>query len=118
MRGFIFVSVFLFSLLGCGDEEIVPKPDNLLPEETYVSLLVELQLLDAWIFTSEAITTTDSIKTALFNHYNTTEDIFDASNAYYQSRPEEHVARIDSALKILEMEQQLNQSSPEESSFD
>lgn len=118
MRGLLFVSVLIFSLFGCGDKEAVPKPDNLIDEETYVKLMVELQLLDAWIFTSEEISDPDSIKLELFKYYNTTEESFGLSNAYYQSKPEEHVARIDSALKLLEKEQQLNQSSREESLVD
>ena len=118
MRGFLLVSVFLFSFFGCGDEEIVPKPDNLIDEETYVKLMVEIQLLDAWVFTSDKISNPDSIKQELFRYYNTTEESFYLSNAYYQSKPEDHVARIDSALKILEREQQLNQSSSKESPVD
>ncbi|MFV1884388.1 MAG: DUF4296 domain-containing protein [Balneola sp.] len=118
MREFLFVSVFLFSFFGCVDEEIVPKPDNLIDEETYVKLMVEIQLLDAWIFTSDKISNPDSIKQELFRYYNTTEESFYLSNAYYQSNPEDHVARIDSALKLLEREQQLNQSSREALSLD
>lgn len=118
MRGFLFVSVFLFSLFGCGDEEIVPEPDNLIDEETYVKLIVELQLLDAWVFTSEEISNPDSIKLELFKYYNTTEELFDLSNTFYQSKPEGHVARIDSAKKILEDELRLNHSPLKEPLFD
>lgn len=118
MRILLLLSILFFCFTGCREEGIVPKPKNLIDEETYITLMVELQLLDAWVFTSEEISNPDSMKQELFGYYNTTQELFEKSNAYYQSKPEEHVSRIDSALKILEKEQQLNQSSREVSPSD
>ncbi|MBO6523884.1 MAG: DUF4296 domain-containing protein [Balneolaceae bacterium] len=100
---------------GCNKKELVPKPENLIPEKTYVKVITELQLLDAWIYTSEEVTNPDSIMLEMFTYYGITETQFEQSHAYYQSDPENHTARIDSALNILEKEQKrVNQSSKED----
>lgn len=105
-----FILVIFF--VGCAEKELVPKPENLIPEEIYVKVIVELQLLDSWVYTSEEITNPDSIMLEMFAFYGLTETQFEQSHAYYQSHPENHLARIDSALIILHKEQErLNQSS-------
>ena len=107
------LAIILFTgLSGCDENELVPKPENLIPEEKYVKVLTELQLLDSWVYTSEEISNPDSIMMEMFAFYKVTRVQFDKSHAYYQSRPQEHSARVDSALQILEKEQELlNQSS-------
>ncbi len=97
----------MISGLGCGEKEVVPKPKNLIPEDTYISLVVEIQLLDALSYTSEDSTFVDSIQKELFKHYEFSEDDFRESNAYYQSKIEDHIVRIDSALKAIEREQKV-----------
>ena len=106
----ISLFVVLILLLGCKNEEVVPKPGNLLSEETYINLLIELQLLDALIYTSEDELNSDSLITEVYDLYNTNQEIFSTSHLYYQSKPDEQAVRIDSALKIIEREQiRLNQ---------
>lgn len=114
-----FQVLFFFLLIffaGCNEKELVPKPENLIPEETYVKVITELQLLDSWVYTNEEVTNPDSIMLEIFAFYEISEEQFEQSHAYYQSQPENHNARIDSALSILEKEQErLNQSSEGES---
>ncbi len=111
MRFGFILFLILISIISCEKKELVPKPDNLLDEDTFVKLMVEIQLLDVWIYTSEEVPNPDSLKGVLFNEYNTSEEIFDISNAYYQSNTDEHIARIDSALKLIEEEQKRLQPS-------
>lgn len=68
-------------------------------EDIYIDLLVELQLFDALIYTSDSLSYKDSLKVELFNHYNTTEEEFFFSHRYYQSKIPEHKVRLDSVLK-------------------
>ena len=104
--------VLVIFFTGCEEKELVQKPENLIPEETYVKVITELQLLDAWVYTNEEVSNPDSIMRELFEFYEITEAQFEQSNAYYQSHPENHLARVDSALSILEKEQKkMNQSS-------
>ena len=108
----VLVIILAAVLSGCDGKELVSKPENLIPEEKYVKVITELQLLDSWVYTSEEISNPDSIMLEIFTFYGVTNEQFEQSHAYYQSKPQEHSARIDSALKILEKEQEkLNQSS-------
>ncbi|GAB5409409.1 MAG: hypothetical protein BalsKO_17740 [Balneolaceae bacterium] len=101
---FLFIIFILFAS-ACDKSEVIPKPEFLIPEDTYVKLMVELQLFDALVYTSEDSSYTDSLKEVLFNHYMISEEQFKESNTYYQSKPDEHIARIDSALKAIKTEQ-------------
>tara|TARA_R110000868_G_scaffold37111_14_gene131636 strand:+ start:47958 stop:48317 length:360 start_codon:yes stop_codon:yes gene_type:complete len=107
----LLIWVVLFFFGGCEEEELFIKPENLIPEETYIFLMVELQLMDALVYTSDDSTYTDSLYDALLEHYKISEDQFVASNKYYQHNVDNHIERIDSALKAIEREQKLlNQS--------
>lgn len=102
----------LFLFISCEEEEIIPKPEGLIQEEAYLSLVIEMQLLDAYAFTSNDSTRIDSLKKELFDYYNTTENLYIHSNYYYQSKVEEHTIRIDSVLNIIERERnRINQLS-------
>ncbi len=112
----VLFNFLLILFAGCDEKELVPKPENLIPEETYVKVITELQLLDSWVYTNEQVTNPDSIMLQMFAFYEISEEQFEQSHTYYQSKPENHNARIDSALSILEKEQErLNQSSEGES---
>ena len=112
------ISLLIF-FAGCEEKELVPKPENLIPEETYVKVITELQLLDAWVYTSEEVLNPDSIMQEMFSSYEITEAQFEQSHAYYQSNPENHLARVDSVLSILEKEQKkMNQLSDDEADFE
>ncbi len=95
----------LIFILDCKNDEVVPRPENLLSEENYLNLLIELQLLDALVYTSEDELNSDSLIAEVYKLYNTNLEIFSTSHLYYQSKPDEQAVRIDSALKIIEREQ-------------
>jgi len=104
----LFAALVLF--LACKNDEVVPKPEILLSEENYINLIIELQLLDALVYTSENELNTDSLISEVYDLYNTNQEIFSTSHLYYQSKPDEQAVRIDSALKKIEREQKrLNQ---------
>ena len=107
----IYFVVTLFLGLGCGNQEQVPKPVDLIDEGIYIQLLVELQVLDAIAFTSSDSLNLDSLMNEVYIHYDVEEDRFLSSHKYYQSKPDEHSARLDSVLNILKREQQALENS-------
>lgn len=107
----IILGILLLTFSGCDEKEITPKPEYLIPEDTYINLLVELQLFDALVYTTEDSIYTDSLRAELFNYFEISEEEFRESNGYYQSNVTEHIVRLDSVLKAIEREQKrLNQS--------
>ena len=110
MKAFSFIVIlgFFLAFTTCDDKEIIPKPKNLLSEETYINLLLELQILDSWVFTSTDSTFSDSLTNELFDFYNIDKDLFISSHTYYQSQLNGQIGRIDSALNILKTEQNLH----------
>lgn len=112
-RVLLFFGVLLFGslTLTCA-EEPYPKPEDLIPEDTYIKLMVDVQLFDALVYTSDSLSNSDSLRNALFHQYDTTEDVFLRSHYYYQSNIRKHNARLDSALNALaEEKKKLYQSS-------
>ncbi len=107
----LYFIILLFLGLGCGNQEQIPRPDDLIEEGIYIQLLVELQLLDAIAFTSSDSLNLDSLMNEVYIHYDIEEDRFLSSHKYYQSKPDEHAARLDSALNILKREQQTLENS-------
>ena len=109
MRPF-FIALLILGL-GCSEQEQIPRPDNLIEEGTYIQLLVEFQLLDAIAYTSSDTLNLDSLRTEIFTHYQISEERFSSSHRYYQSKPDEHTARLDSALNILKREHEVLEKS-------
>jgi hypothetical protein len=86
---------------GCSEREFVPKPENLLPEEQYLNIMIEMQLLDALVFTTDSLPNVDSLQTAIFDHYQVDKDRFQRSHKYYAANMEDQAARLDSVLNML-----------------
>ena len=109
----IFGILFFSSLtLSCEDESF-PKPDDLIPEDTYIKLMVDVQLFDALVYTSDSLGNSDSLRHSLFEQYNTNEETFLRSHYYYQSNISEHNTRLDSALNALAEEQKKLYQAPD-----
>lgn len=112
-----FTNIFIWGIfltsVACDVKETIPKPKNLIPEETYVNIMLELHILDSWVFTSTDSTFSDSITTKLFDFYNIDKQQFISSHTYYQSQIDGQISRIDSALKLLRSEQILHDPSLE-----
>lgn len=78
-------------------------PRHLIPENTYVDLLVELQLLDSYVYYSQPDSLkVDSLRMVIFRHYGVTASQFRASHTYYQDHDlEAHRSRIGKAIEAL-----------------
>ncbi len=57
-------------LLFGGCKEDNPRPENLVPEDRYINLLIELQLLESYrLSTPQDSLSTDSLKNEIFEQY-------------------------------------------------
>lgn len=94
----------LLSVSGCSDRP--PKPDWLINEDTYIDLMVELQLIRSYGETSSLDSlTVDSLTDEVFQKYETTDSIFVQSHNYYQQFPKKQKIRIEKAIERLKMDQ-------------
>lgn len=97
-----------FIVLGCSDKP--SKPDNLISEEKYIDLMVELQLVRSYGETMQADSSTvDSLTSEVFRKYETSDSLFQISHDYYQQFPQEHQFQIENAIEKLKMDQVANE---------
>ncbi|MFN1835888.1 DUF4296 domain-containing protein [Balneola sp. MJW-20] len=109
----------LFLLLLCSiqsctpdSDNAYPKPDNLISEDTYIDLLIDMQLAKV-VFNSEEFSDADSILTIIYDKYGITEEQYRTSHAWYQSNYEEQQERVDIAKERLLREQARLESAPD-----
>ncbi len=103
----LFYLVLLLPLLGlitsCANNES-PRPENLIPEDDYIELLIELQLLESYQESNpedSAKVNTDSLTQLIFDKYKVTRQQFVTSHEYYQREIKPQVDRIASAIDSL-----------------
>jgi hypothetical protein len=98
----ILLSSFLIIALiaACSTDD---RPDKLLAEDTYVDLLIEMQLLRTYQthYQQTDSLNIDSLRTEIFKKHETTETIFRQSHTYYQQEIEEQSERIKKAIENL-----------------
>lgn len=95
-----FFAAILFSALifsGCSNN----KPANLLEEDTYIDLLVELQLLRSYQQNHPNASQVDSLRSVIFDEYNTNQAQFKRSHEYYQQDVDRQSERIKEAIERL-----------------
>lgn len=105
----ICVSAVLFAS-GCIGPEKTPKPDNLIEEDTYIDLLIEMQHITTYRNAQPDSVNADSLKAIVYRDYGVTEEQFLTSHEYYQHDVEGHISRIDQAIQRIEDEKQLIES--------
>lgn len=96
-RYLLFISI-IFLLSSCSKEVQNLPPENLLGEETYLDVYIDLHLFNAMVQAVDTVMNEDSLRLALFDHYSVTEDQFRSSHAFYQSQTLEQQARLDTAV--------------------
>lgn len=111
----LILSILLISIfLSCSDDP--QKPDNLIDEDTYTDLMVELQLIRAYGENAETDSTTiDSLTTEVFQKYDVTAESFMESHKYYEHFPEQQKARTEEAIERLKMDKVGNFDDPRDS---
>ena len=100
---FLILCVFLASLIAlssCTEE----KPENLIDEETYILLLIEVELLYAYHLEHRNSELTRELIDDIMDNYGTTWEIFEQSHLYYEEDVQGQLTRYRKALDILNAE--------------
>lgn len=109
--------ILLLTVAACSAED--PRPENLISEETYIDLLVELQLIRTLEDRSDEPVPGDSLRQEIFRKYEVDSLQFEESHTYYQQNLEEQKARIGQAIERLRRDRMIRRDSasrqPEES---
>jgi len=78
------------------------RPAHLIPQDKYINLLVELQLLKTYERAQDPDSTTlDSLRKVIFKKYDTSKRQFQESNAYYSRYIKKQNKRIQEAIQRL-----------------
>lgn len=100
------IGIILVLCIFTGCNESPEKPDVLIDEETYISLLIELQLVRTYSETDQLNAPgADSLRNHIFQEYDVSAAAFWDSHKYYQQFPKEQKGRIDEAIEWLRMDQ-------------
>lgn len=95
--------IILCIAVGCSESP--EKPETLVDEETYISLLVELQLVRSYSETDQMDEAgADSLRNQIFEDYEVSDTAFWESHTYYQQFPKEQKKRIDEAIEQLRID--------------
>lgn len=88
----------------CGQQASEDK-DPPLDEAVYLQLLVEMQLLDALVFSSDSVLARDSLEAVIFEEYEIDKPDFEFADSLYRTDIQKHRARLDTALQMIKREQ-------------
>lgn len=100
MRLFFTILACTLILTSCFNQN--DRPSDLLPEKTYINLMVELQLLKSYQERQRSDSTNaDSLRNAIFKKYGASEQRFSESHRYYQEDIEAQRERISQAIEKL-----------------
>lgn len=105
----LYLFGFLLGFLACGEEEI-PPPDNLLPREQFVEVMVEVQLIEA-VFNQNMIRS-DEPQRRIARYYKETFErlgvdrkAFEATHTWYHRKPELLQEVYDEVISVLSQRQ-------------
>jgi hypothetical protein len=95
--------IFLLGITGCSSSP--EKPQNLVSEDTYTAMLVELQLVRSYGENAKVDSTEiDSLTAEVYNKYDVSTQQFQQSHGYYQHFPKKQKVRVENAIEQLKME--------------
>ena len=109
-RAIGLVKLTLFSIIlvfqfGCTGQNDPQKPNDLIPEDQYIDLLIEMQHIQSYRNAEPDSVNADSLKAKVYESYSVTDSQFLATHKYYQLQPDRHLRQIDSVLKKLDKEE-------------
>ncbi|MEX0720206.1 MAG: DUF4296 domain-containing protein [Balneolaceae bacterium] len=105
---FLFIACAIISLpllISCDENPGNEKPPNLIPEDTYIDVLVEFQLIRTYGIAHPDSVNADSLSQVIFEKYEIDEDQFLSSHQFYQKQVENQLKRTDEAIQRLEKEE-------------
>ncbi len=112
MKPFSLMIVMFLFWGGCSDAP--QKPQSLITEERYTTMLVELQLVRSYEETGKIDSVgADSLRQQVFDKYEVSATSFWNSHNYYQHFPKEQKKRIEKAIEKLRMDRVADSSRTE-----
>ncbi|MFY0643156.1 MAG: DUF4296 domain-containing protein [Bacteroidia bacterium] len=101
-----FIAIIVLSFFACEDKNY-QKPDGLIPEDTMVEIMKDLQILEAVhkdvsLFGVDRKAMSDTSYVIVFNKYGVKASEFDSTYSYYSKHPEDFEALM------LKVEESLN----------
>ncbi|MAL17414.1 MAG: hypothetical protein CL670_15520 [Balneola sp.] len=103
------LSTLLF-FSNCMGTEKSPRPDNLIAEENYIDLLVEMQHITTYRNAMPDSVNADSLKSLIYDKFGITEEEYLTSHQYYQKQVDRQLIRVNEAVRRLEGEEQYIQT--------
>lgn len=103
-RTLLFILLISGLCTSCDEENRQKAPDNLIAEDKYIDLLVDLQLIRTHYNSLPEEVNLDSLLNVIYENYNVTEEQFLESNTYYQQQVEAQIKRSNEALRRLRLE--------------
>jgi len=103
MRAFLILIVLCSTLVflsSCNND----RPDDLIPEDLYLDLLIELEMAHSFFVNSEDSLKVKEMISGVFEHYGITPDRFERSHAWYDSDIDAQILRYRRALDRLNEE--------------
>jgi hypothetical protein len=104
-RSLPILMIMVMVLIGCSGQHKPEKPKDLIPEDTYIDLLVEMQNIQSYRNADPDSVNADSLKNLVLNHYSVSDSQFLATHKYYQMQPDRHLEQIDSVISRLDKEE-------------
>lgn len=104
------LSGFILFLTGC--ESKIQKPDPLLDEDTYASILVEMMIIRTQQAANPDSVNVDSLRNLVFSYYEVPEQQFMESHKYYEQFVREHEARVNRIIDSLQAELERIENQP------
>jgi len=100
------IGLLLVLLLWSSCDSNPQKPKQLIEEDQYINLIVELQLVRSFGENADTDSlTVDSLKHQVLQKYDVKYTEFWESHQYYQKFPQEQKERIEQAIERLKMDQ-------------
>ncbi|HBX64983.1 MAG TPA: hypothetical protein DEG32_02035, partial [Balneolaceae bacterium] len=87
------LSTLLF-FSNCMGTEKSPRPDNLIAEENYIDLLVEMQHITTYRNAMPDSVNADSLKSLIYDKFGITEEEYLTSHQYYQKQVDRQLIRV------------------------
>jgi hypothetical protein len=88
----------------------VPEPENLISEQNYIDLLIEMQHISTYRNAQPDSVNADSLKALVYNKFGITEEQFLNSHSYYQKQVERQLMRVQEVIRQLENEERYIQA--------
>ncbi|MFY0684492.1 MAG: DUF4296 domain-containing protein [Balneola sp.] len=104
MKKLLIIVFPLLLLLGCKEENYIPKPEPLMEEAQYLDLLLELKILKVYQSRGASGKVVDSLYTEIFLQHDADTALFRKSHAYYQAQTVLQQERVDSLIVRLNKE--------------